>query len=160
MNMYTNSYCNYCSECNYCDYCSFCTYCKDCGYCRGLKMTEYNYFCWATNSQADTGFQQKRYRVFNVEVSSEEYFKINKLFHRIEFDESEIYETRFSTAFKKMWNNLSEEKQQEFLDIPHFNWEGFTYITGVTQNMVKSNNLTGKEVEVKIDGATYTAFIK
>jgi len=94
-------------------------------------MTEYNYFCWSKEYNDQDSFQQKRYRVFNVEVGKEEYKKIKKIHHKLEFDENEHYETRFQTAFKKMWDKLSQEKKQEYFDIPHFNWEGFTFITGI-----------------------------
>lgn len=94
-------------------------------------MTEYNYFCWSEKYNGENSFQQKRYRVFNVEVGKEEYEKIRKIYHKLEFDKNETYSTRFQTAFKKMWNKLSKEEKQEYFDIPHFNWEGFTFITGI-----------------------------
>lgn len=94
-------------------------------------MTEYNYFCWDEKYNDDNSFQQKRYRVFNVEIGEEEYRKIEKLTPKLEFDRDEKYETRFQTAFKKMWDKLDVEGRQGYLDIPHFNWEGFTFITGV-----------------------------
>ncbi len=94
-------------------------------------MTEYNYFCWSNEYNSDTSFQQKRYRVFNVEVGEEKYNNIKKIYHKLEFDEEEDYSTRFRTAFKKMWNTLTQEEKQEYFDIPHFNWEDFTYITGI-----------------------------
>lgn len=118
-------------------------------------MTEYNYFCWSKELNDEKSFQQKRYRVFNVEVGKEEYNKIKKIYHKLEFDKDEVYKTRFQTAFKKMWAKLSKEEKQEYFDIPHFNWEGFTFITGIE----KQDNLSGKKVEVKLDGKTYTATI-
>ena len=39
-----------------------------------------------------------------------------------------------------MRNNLPIEEQQEYLGIPYFNWEGFTFITGVTPDMVKKDS--------------------
>lgn len=101
-------------------------------------MTEYNYFCWSKKYNDENSFQQKRYRVFNVEVGKEEYNKIKKIYHELEFDKSESYTTRFQTAFKKMWDKLSEDEKQEYLNIPHFNWEGFTFITGITPDMVNN----------------------
>lgn len=94
-------------------------------------MTDYNYFCWSKKYGDENSFQQKRYRVFNVEVGKEEYEKINKIRHKLEFDMNEDYNTRFQTAFKKMWKGLSAEEKQKYFDIPHFNWEGFTFITGI-----------------------------
>lgn len=86
-------------------------------------MTEYNYFCRSEKFNSDTSFQQKRYRIFNVEVGKEEYNKVKKIYNILEFDKNESVETRFHTAFKKMWDNLSQKEKQEYFDIPHFNWE-------------------------------------
>lgn len=122
-------------------------------------MTEYNYFCWSKTYNDENSFQQPRYRVFNVEVGKEEYEKITKIHHKLEFNFDNSYDLRFSNAFKKMWNNLTAEQQQEYLDIPHFNWEGFTFITGVTPDMVKGKSMIGKEVTVTIDGKDYKATI-
>ena len=113
-------------------------------------MTEYNYFCWSKKYNDDNSFQQKRYRVFNVEVGEEEYNKVKKIYHKLEFDENESYEIRFQTAFKKMWNKLTKEQQQEYLDIPHFNWGGFIYITGITPDMVNSEKM------INLDGKKYS----
>lgn len=108
-------------------------------------MTEYNYFCWAKKYNDKDSFQQKRYRVFNVEVGEEEYNKISKLYDKLEFDPNKSYTTRFQTAFKKMWNSIPPERQQEYLNIPFFNWEGFTFITGITPEDVK-DTMSDKEV--------------
>ena len=113
-------------------------------------MTEYNYFCWSKEYNDDNSSQQKRYRVFNVEVGEEEYNRIKKIYHKLEFDKNESYEIRFQTAFKKMWNKLTKEEQQEYLDIPHFNWEGFTFITGITPDMVNSEEM------IDLDGKKYS----
>jgi len=86
-------------------------------------MTEFNYFCWSENYDDENSFQQKKYRVFNVEISKEEYEKIPKLYKKLELDVKESYYTRFQTAFKKMWVTLTQEEKQEYFDIPHFNWE-------------------------------------
>ena len=94
-------------------------------------MTEYNYFCWSENYNDENSFQQKRYRVFNVQVSKEEYENITKIYHKLEFDKDENYYTRFQTAFKKMWDTLTQDEKQEYFDIPHFDRTGFTFITGI-----------------------------
>ena len=86
-------------------------------------MTEYNTFCWSTSYNSDTSFQQKKYRVFNTQISKEEYDAIKIPNHELEFDDDESYSTRYATAFKKMWDTLSQEEKQEYFDIPHFNWE-------------------------------------
>lgn len=94
-------------------------------------MTEYNYFCWSKEMNDDNSFQQERYRVFNVEVGKDEYNRIKNIYHKLEFDKNESYETRYRKAFKKMWDKLTKAQRQEYFDIPHFNWEGFTFITGI-----------------------------
>ena len=108
-------------------------------------MTEYNYFCWAEEYNDDNSFQQKRYRVFNVEVGEEEYDNIKKIYHNLELDPNESFETRFQTAFKKMWDKLSEAEKQEYFDIPHFSWKGFTFITGIEKE--ETRELTKEEIE-------------
>lgn len=115
-------------KCNSCNFCNFCNFCKN------LKMTEYNYFCWSDEYGEENSFQQKRYRVFNVEVTEDEYDAIAKLSPKLEFDVNESYATRFQTAFEKYWNTLDEKGKQEYYDIPHFDWKGFTFITGVEKS--------------------------
>ena len=130
---YCNS-CDSCNDCYSCESCYNCNHCKDCYFCyfcKNLKITEYNYFCWSNEFDSTTSKQQKKYRVFNVEVSEEEYESIKKINYQLEFDKNEDYTTRFQTAFKKMWYGLSQEQKKEFYNIPHFNWEWFTFITWI-----------------------------
>lgn len=151
-------FCDCSSCCSSCDYCFCCDYCRCCSSCKNLKMAEYNYFCWSKEHNNDVSFQQKRYRVFNVFVGEEEYEKIKKIDNRLKFDPNESYTTRHTTAFKKMRDWLTVEQQQEYLDIPHFCWEGFTYITGIKPEDCKKNqttSLVGKEAMVEIDGKKY-----
>jgi hypothetical protein len=145
-------YCCYCEYCNStassasCAYCDYCTFCSSCYYCKNLKMTEHNYFCWSEKYNDENSFQQKRYRVFNVEVGKEEYEKIKKIYHKLTFDKNEGYDTRLQTAFKKMWEKLKIEERQEYLSIPHFNWTIFTEITGITPDdvTIEEKNLSLK----------------
>ena len=109
-------------------------------------MTEHNYFCWAKKYNDEDSFQQKRYRVFNTQVTQEEYEDIERPYDTLKFNKNESYDTRFQTAFKKMWNSITEERRQEYLSIPHFDWEGFTFITGITPGDVKSEEMTLEEV--------------
>jgi hypothetical protein len=92
-------------------------------------MTEYNLFCYAEKNKDEDSFQQKRYRVFNKEISKEEYEKISIPSIKLEFNRDESYPTRYQTAFKKAWNLLSQEGKSEFLNLPNFSWEIFTKIT-------------------------------
>jgi len=94
-------------------------------------MTECNYFCRAKEYDWKNSFQQKRYRIFNVEVTKEEYDKVKKIYYKLDFDENESGSNRFQTVFKKMWDKLTQEQKQEYFDIPHFNWEWFTFITWI-----------------------------
>ncbi len=128
--------------------CDSCDFCDSCDSCKNLKMTEHNYFCWAKEHNDKESFQQKRYRVFNVEVGETEYFKIKKIYHELEFNGYDDYYERFENAFKKMWDKLSQEEKQEYYDIPHFNWEGFTFITGIKKDS-KKQELLDKIEELK-----------
>lgn len=110
-NGYYNCNCNHCYHCNYCNYCS------------NLKMTEHNYFCRSEKCNSPTSFQQPRYRVFNVEVGKDDYMKIKKICHELEFEISDEYGFRYQNAFKRMWDKLTQEEKQEYYDIPHFNRE-------------------------------------
>ena len=118
-------------------------------------MTEYNYFCWAKEYNDKDSFQQDRYRVFNKQVTESEYKDIEKIYHKLELDSSESYTTRFQTAFKKMWNTLSKKDKQGYLDIPHFDWEGFTFITGVESINAEEMTLAevckelGRDIKIK-----------
>jgi hypothetical protein len=86
-------------------------------------MTEYNIFCWSEDINSETSFQQKKYRVFNTQLSLEEYAKIKIPNHELEFNDDEGHSKRYATAFKKMWDTLSQDQKQEYFDIPHFSWE-------------------------------------
>lgn len=77
--------------------------------------------------------------MFNVEVWKEEYEKIKKIYNNLEFDMNENISTRYQTAFRNMRENLSKKERQEYLDIPHFNWEWFTYITGIKPEDVEDS---------------------
>jgi hypothetical protein len=79
-------------------------------------MSENQLFCFAEmfgREYADS-YQQKSFRVFNVQVTEKEYLEIRE----------------------KVWKlNLGErnyqEKKQELLEIPYFNAEIFEKITGL-----------------------------
>ncbi len=114
-------------------------------------MTEYNYFCWSKKYNDENSFQQKRYRVFNVEVGEEEYNQIKKIYHKLEINPDDNNGVRFQNAFKKMWDKLSDEERQEYIDIPHFNAEGFEFITGIN---VKTQSLSGKKVKIRLAEGT------
>ena len=92
-------------------------------------MTEYNLFCFAEDFNDENSFQQKRYRVFNKEITQEEYDKISIPRIKLNFDKDELYFTRYQTAFKKAWNELSQDDKNKILDLPHFDKDIFFKIT-------------------------------
>jgi len=96
-------------------------------------MSEFQLFCYAEECwrEFEDSYQQKPYRVFNTQVTEEEYRRIKSPNIKLVFDTGESYKTRYKTSFKKAWSELAEEEKQEFFDIPHFNWEIFTKITWV-----------------------------
>jgi hypothetical protein len=96
-------------------------------------MSEYQLFCYAESygKEFTDSYQQKPYRVFNKEISEKEFNKIKIPRIKLDFDSEENYTTRYQTAFQKAWDILSVARRQEFYDIPHFNWDIFTKITGV-----------------------------
>jgi hypothetical protein len=54
-------------------------------------MTENNAFCWSEKLGSETSFQQKKYRVFNTQLTQEEYAKIKIPNHKLEFDKNESF---------------------------------------------------------------------
>ena len=99
-----------------------------------MWMTEYNLFCYAEEFNDENSFQQKRYRVFNKEITKEEYDKISIPKIKLEFDNNEWYTTRYQTAFKKAWNELSQDDKNKILDLPHFDKDIFFKITWIQIN--------------------------
>ena len=64
----------------------------------------------------------------------------------------------YKEAWAEYWGKASEEDKRWFLALPNFSAEIFKEITGIDVNVKPS--LSGKEVEVKLDGITYKAIIK
>jgi len=63
----------------------------------------------------------------------------------------------YEEAWANWWNEASQEDRDAILNIPQFNASIFKEITGID---VEKNSLSGKEVEVTLDGKTYKAVIK
>lgn len=118
-------------------------------------MTEYNLFCWSEKHNDKNSFQQKRYRVFNTEVTKEEYNSIFIPTHTLKFDKNEDCKTRYKTAFRNMWNKLTQTEKEKYYNIPHFNWEGFTFITGIEKDKIDKVKLTieGKNIYISRESA-------
>jgi len=97
-------------------------------------MTEYNYFCWAKKYGDEQSSHQTKYRIFNTQVTEEEYKALDKISSPLTFDPTK--EESYGTVFIKMWDTLTKEQKQEYYDIPHFSWEGFTFITGIEKEII------------------------
>jgi len=123
---YCNScdYCNFCYSCNYCDSCNSCNFCNFCFSCINLKMTEYNYFCYAEDREKDW-YQQSKYRVFNTQLTEEEYDKIQKINIELKFNKNDSYETKYQIAFNNAFNKLSQTDKESITSLPWFNKDIF-----------------------------------
>jgi len=117
---YSCYYCNYCYSCNSCYYCDYCNSCNSCYSCKNLKMTEYNIFCSAKEYNDENSFQQKRYRIFNKQLTEKEYKGITIPKIKLEFDKDLEYSKRYQSARKNARDKLSTKEKQEFLDLPNF----------------------------------------
>ena len=181
-NCYSCNSCYYCNSCNYCNYCNFCdnceycescynckscNYCNSCDYCVGLRMSEKMIFCLGEGKYESKGAgYQKSLQIFNTPVSEDEYNKTKSALSVKNFKPPMITQKQpcghirvlsYKDAWKKMWNELSNEDKNFFFTLPHFNAEIFEKITGINPEI---KTLSGKEVEVKLDGVTYKAIIQ
>jgi uncharacterized protein YwqG len=116
-------------------------------------MSEFQLFCCADNygREEPGSYQQKPYRVFNVELTESEFSNINIPKISLEFDKNESSDTIYQTAFKKAWNELRQEEKQKFFDIPHFNWDIFTKITGIEPEIQEAK----LDEIIELDGKRY-----
>lgn len=64
----------------------------------------------------------------------------------------------YTEAWAQMWKEMKSEDKKFFLSLPNFDAEIFEKITGITLELEQS--LSGKEVEVKLDGKVYKAIIQ
>ena len=107
-------------------------------------MTEYNMFCSAKEYNDDDSFQQKRYRIFNKQLTKKEYNAIVKPTIKLEFDKDLSYSERYQSARKNAWSKQSNKEKQQFLDLPNFSAEIFLDITGID---VRENDIQEITVE-------------
>lgn len=117
-------------------------------------MTEYNIFCYAENYNDKDSFQQARYRAFNKEVGEGRYKEIVKKVNNI-FKDLKLELNK--NSWKDEWKKVTPEQWKKLSQIPEFDKEIVENITGVKINTTPS--LSGKTVEVKLDGVTYKAKI-
>ena len=64
----------------------------------------------------------------------------------------------YHEAWAEYWKRASENDKKFFLNLPNFDADIFKEITGI--DVCEKQNLSGKEVEVKIDGKSYKAIIQ
>jgi hypothetical protein len=116
-------------------------------------MSEHQLFCFAEEygSIYRDSMQQKSYRIFNIEVSKEEYMTMMPPSIKLWFNKNEPNATRYSTAFKNAWSLLNQEQKKKFTSLPHFNKDIFLKITGVDVDLEPSNQMTIKEIEKRLE---------
>jgi len=119
-------------------------------------MSEYMLFCLGDGRLESSGEgYQKNNRIFNIEVSYNEWLEAKNSLPEIKLpitkwvEESEMTENdkenysaykqlggclkifSYEDAWEELWENLKQLDKQKFLDLPHFNAEIFTEITGI-----------------------------
>ncbi len=147
-------------------------------------MSEYMIFCLGELSYKTYGEGfQKSYRVFNKNVSKEEYEKVSNSLSGINIlmtawvkkenmtsDEKDsvsgwdqmggcLKSFTYQDAWKNWWSSAAQELKDKILNIPQFDAKIFKGITGI-DILVSIPDLKGKTVEVKIDGREYKAIIQ
>ena len=109
-------------------------------------MTEFNLFCYSEKYNDENSFQQKRYRVFNKEVSNERYYEIKEIVDGMLKNDNKLKLSDF-------WKKVTQDQWQQLLAIPEASdfKEGFEYISG--QKILDKVNTTitfadGRSVEL------------
>ena len=141
-------------------------------------------FCLGEGRGVSSGIgYQKNLHIFNKPVSEEEYRKVKNALDikNFKLPIAKWIETKdmtkeeksnwtlheqtggflktlsYKNAWAEMWANLSQEDKDFFKGIINFDAEIFEKITGIK---IEENSLSGKEIEVKLDGKVYKAVIK
>lgn len=113
-------------------------------------MSEYQLFCWSEGYGNSLSKQQKDYRIFNKQVDKARYeavlAQIREIIHAPE-----------KMGLTDFWKSLTDEQIIKLSEIPEFDAYGFTYITG--RDVPKKISLSGKKVEVIVDGQKFSATI-
>lgn len=116
-------------------------------------MAEYQLFCWAPTVGDSLSNQQKAYRFFNTEVTEERYRAVlNEIYNILPNPKNHRLNDFFDSLTNEQINKIAKS-------FPEFHKDGFEFITG---RKVESPviNLTGKVVEVTLDGKIYKAIIQ
>jgi len=144
-------------------------------------MSEYMIFCLGTGESSGEGYQ-KSYRVFNKDVSKDDYNKILSSLSGVNIlltawiyeknmtdDEKDnvngwsemggyLKTFSYQDAWANFWAIATQETKNKILDIKQFDATIFKGITGI--DVSRSESLSGKTVKVEIDGKKYEATIK
>lgn len=121
-------------------------------------------FCLGEGPMVSSGIgYQKNYMVFNTQVTKDEYKKIKeglpeiKISHTYWIEEKDMTDKEkkdfsfykqiggylkrisYEDAWLNWWSNASSKDKKKILDIPYFNWDIFTGITGIKQGAIKDN---------------------
>lgn len=102
-------------------------------------MSEYQIFCWSETYGDSLSKQQKDYRIFNKQVDAARYEAVLNQIKAIIPNPNKLNLPDF-------WKSLTDEQIIELSEIPEFDAQGFTYITG--RNVHKKISLSGKKVGV------------
>ena len=85
-------------------------------------MSERMIFCLGNGRWERSGEgYQKNLRIFNVDVTEEEYNKVK----------SSLDTKNFKLPLKELWKEFTQEEKDFFTSIPHFNKDIFKKITGI-----------------------------
>jgi hypothetical protein len=83
------------------------------------------------DGRKDEGYQ-KRYRVFNKNVSVSEYTKVLNTISKIKiYDGTEIFAFGFEDAWISFWKTATKEEKETILNISQFDKKVFKGITGI-----------------------------
>ena len=119
-------------------------------------MTEYNIFCYAEEYDNKDSFQQARYRAFNKEVGKERYNELVSLIKNDILKDCKLELNK--NSWEDEWKKITDKQLKRLQEIPEFDKEVFEGITGIKDE--KLQDLTGKTIEVEIEGKKYKAKLK
>jgi len=147
-------------------------------------MSEYMLFCLGEGKYESKGEgYQKNYRVFNQQLTKEEWEKVKLELPVIKIpltkwvdkkdmtaDEKEDHNVwkeiggylktnSYEDAWAIWWSEAKQEDKDKILNCKYFDAKIFTEITGIKDFKTKVS-LSGKTVKVELDGKTYEAVIK
>ena len=165
--------CNSCYSCGYCYYCDSCGSCGSCYYSSGLRMSERMLFCLGEGKWESKGAgYQKNNQIFNTQVTKEEWDTARNSLPTIKIgltkwvdkkdmtkqekeDNSVWKETggylkryEYKEAWANWWADASKSDKQAILDLPHFDKDIFTGITGIED--------FDSEDTIEIEGKSYS----